>query len=237
MPGYYSLHHADTPRSQCDNAIGQNATRMTASALRIETYMGGHIVPLLPALADLRTEVFREWPYLYDGDAAYERKYLSVYVGNPRAMVAIAFDEDKVVGASTCLPMIDAAPEIRTPLEALGLDPLRYFYFAESVLQRGYRGLGLGVKFFAAREAHVLADAVCDHAIFYAVQRSNNHPRRSMQVRSLDGFWHHRGYRPLADLICKMQWREVGMEAETTHTLDAWVKRLKDAPGLGGVAG
>jgi GNAT superfamily N-acetyltransferase len=206
---------------------------MTAPGTRIETYIGSQIAPLLSALADLRTEVFREWPYLYDGDAAYERDYLKVYSRNARAMLAIAFDGDKVIGASTCLPMIDAAPNIRVPLEALGLGPGRFFYFGESVLLRAYRGQGLGVKFFAAREAHAIADGVCDHAIFYAVRRAHDHPSRPPHAQPLDSFWHHRGYRPFPGLSCQMQWKEVGMAAETTHTLDAWAKKLKNAQELG----
>ena len=193
-------------------------------------YTGPGVASLLPALANLRTEVFRDWPYLYDGDVVYEQEYLSVYAANPRAMLAVAFDGDNIIGASTCLPMIDAAPEIRTPLEAQGLDPNRYFYFGESVLLAAYRGHGLGVKFFAAREAHAVADAVCDHALFYAVRRAADHPTRPPDAKPLDDFWRNRGYSPVPGLNCQMSWREIGMASETTHTLNAWSKPLQRAP-------
>jgi hypothetical protein len=145
-------------------------------------------------------------------------------------MLSVAFDDDTIIGASTCLPMVDAAPEIRAPLEAKGLDPNQYFYFGESVLLNAYRGLGLGVKFFAAREAHALKDAVCDHALFYAVRRAVDHPSRPREAKALDEFWRKRGYCPVPGLYCQMSWREVGMASEITHTLDAWCKPLKPTP-------
>ena len=228
MPGLavslavHAFHHRILPP--------HGATIVTASALRIATFTGDAITALLPALADLRVEVFRDWPYLYDGDPAYERDYLSVYATEPRAMLAVAFDDDKIIGASTCLPMTGAAPEIRAPLAAQGLTPDGYFYFGESILLATYRGRGLGVKFFAAREAHALSDGVCGHALFYAVRRAVDHPARPVNARSLDSFWRKRGYRPAPGLSCQMSWREIGMTAEIIHTLDAWCKPLKAAP-------
>jgi len=39
----------------------------------------------LNAIARLRIDVFREYPYLYDGDMDYERRYMASYQGNARA--------------------------------------------------------------------------------------------------------------------------------------------------------
>ncbi len=203
---------------------------MTTAGVRLEIFTGSGMARLLPALADLRTEVFRDWPYLYDGDPAYEQEYLKVYADNDRAMLALAFDNDKIIGASTCLPMIGAAPEIRAPLEAKGLDPNQYFYFGESVLLRAYRGHGLGVRFFNAREAHAIADNVCDNALFYAVRREPGHAARPVDAKPLDTFWRNRGFRPLPGVSCDMSWRELGMTSQISHTLDAWCKPLRRLP-------
>jgi GNAT superfamily N-acetyltransferase len=187
---------------------------------------GAAVQALIPALANLRNTVFRDWPYLYDGDEDYERRYLQVYVDSPRAMIAVATDGDDVVGASTCLPMIDAGAEMREPLRAAGFDPARFFYFGESLLLPSHRGRGIGVEFFKAREAHAVADGVCDHALFYAVRRPADHPLRPADATSLHEFWHHRGYAPLAGVCCQMEWNQVG-EGEVMNTLDAWMKRLR----------
>ena len=198
--------------------------------LRIETRIAGQITPLLAELAALRTRVFREWPYLYDGDESYESDYLKSYARSARAMLAVAYDGDTVIGASTCMPMTDASADVQAPLAAFGLDPRNFFYFGESVLLPAYRGHGLGVRFFAAREAHARADAACDHALFYAVRRAPDHPARPVNATSLEAFWSHRGFGRMPGLSCTMRWKELGMPTETTNTLDAWIKKLQAAP-------
>src|SRR5208283_1591193 len=119
------------------DAAGLSVHWPPAMPLRIETLTGDALRPVLPALARLRTEVFRQWPYCYDGAAADEQAYLGRYVRSPRAAIVLAWDGDAPVGASTCLPLEDEIEDIRAPFAARGLDPSRFFYFGECVLLRG----------------------------------------------------------------------------------------------------
>ena len=43
-------------------------------------------------LAALRMTVFADWPYLYDGDAAYEEGYLAEFIAAPGSVLAAALD-------------------------------------------------------------------------------------------------------------------------------------------------
>ena len=83
----------------------------------IRSFAGVEIAPHLPALAELRMRVFRDWPYLYDGDAQYEERYLRSYRDSWRSVVVLAFDGGRVVGASTGLPLSDETDEIRAAFE------------------------------------------------------------------------------------------------------------------------
>jgi predicted GNAT superfamily acetyltransferase len=65
-------------------------------------------------LARLRVTVFRDWPYLYDGDAAYERGYLARYARGDSIVVA-AFDGDRMVGAATGMPLTTMPTISRRP--------------------------------------------------------------------------------------------------------------------------
>jgi GNAT superfamily N-acetyltransferase len=147
-------------------------------------------------------------------------------------MLAVAYDGASVVGASTCMPLADAAAEIRYPVAARGWDPAAFFYFGESVLLPAYRGRGIGVAFFAAREAHAIADGSCDYALFYAVRRAPDHPARPADAASLEPFWQRRGFSPIPGLSCQMEWKEVTGPAPVMNTLDAWCKPLRQAPRL-----
>ncbi len=191
--------------------------------MRVATLTGDAIRPHMPDIAALRITVFREWPYLYEGDAAYESRYLARYSG-PRAAVIAAFDEDRVVGAATCLPVDDAGDSVRQGFADAGIDTAGYFYFGESVLLPEYRGRGIGVAFFKAREAQA---AGYRSAAFCAVARAADDPRRPADYRPLHDFWHRRGYREQPGLACEMTWRDVGDDAPTPHRLDFWSKALQ----------
>ena len=73
--------------------------------IRIERVRGRAIADRLEDLARLRIAVFREWPYLYDGDPGYEADYLRTYVDAAGSIAVLALDGDRVIGASTGLPL------------------------------------------------------------------------------------------------------------------------------------
>ena len=193
--------------------------------LRFATLAGPALHPLLPDLARLRIEVFREWPYLYEGDAAYEQGYLRAYADAPGAAVIVARDGEQVVGAATCEPMTQGHAPVRAAFEAAGLDPAQHCYFGESVLRRAYRGQGAGVRFFTEREAHARSLRL-RFAAFCAVVRDAADPRRPAGHVPLDAFWRKRGYTPRPDLTVSFDWKEVGATAETPHLLSFWIKDL-----------
>ncbi len=197
---------------------------------RIETVTGSQLTPHLGDLARLRITVFRAFPYLYEGDEAYEREYLATYAKTPGAAVILARDDERVIGAATCLPLAAETENVKTPFRARGLDPARFFYFGESVLLPHYRGQGIGVAFFAAREAHAMRVSDADFATFCAVIRPPDHQARPADHVPLDAFWRKRGYAPSPTLSCTMRWREVGAAAESEHRLGFWMKSLRGAP-------
>ncbi|EHM03346.1 acetyltransferase, GNAT family [Acetobacteraceae bacterium AT-5844] len=194
-------------------------------SLRFETLRGDALHPLLPALAKLRISVFRAWPYLYDGDEAYEARYLRTYADGKGAAAIIAFDGETAVGAATCEPMAETHAAVRDAFTAAGRNPAEYCYFGESVLLPAYRGQGAGVRFFELREAHARALAL-PRTAFCGVRRSDQDPRRPAGYTPLDAFWRNRGYAPCPGLTCTLDWREIGAENETPHILDFWERTL-----------
>jgi GNAT superfamily N-acetyltransferase len=203
--------------------VDQNETR-------IEVKRGAELQSVVQAVARLRTDVFRDWPYLYDGDPAYEERYLATYAESPRAAVVVARSDEAIVGASTCLPLVDETDNVKAPFVARGWDPARFFYYGESVLRREFRGRGIGVGFFTAREAHARAVSDCDFAVFCGVVRSPSHPGWPPDYLPLDGFWTRRGFTCRPDLVCRMAWKEVGADTESDHELMFWIKSLSGAP-------
>ncbi|SER75552.1 Acetyltransferase (GNAT) family protein [Tranquillimonas rosea] len=194
-------------------------------SLRFETLTGAEVERALDDLARLRIDVFRDWPYLYDGDLGYEREYMATYQNARDAILVGAFDGDRLVGAATGTPMEDHADDFAKPLEVTGLDVGSVFYCAESVLLPAYRGQGAGRAFFEAREEHARALGRT-HSMFCAVIRPENHPQRPTDYVPLDDFWRRRGYAPVDGAVATFAWRDVGDAQETDKPLQVWLKRL-----------
>lgn len=186
---------------------------------------GAALAGVLPALARLRIAVFRDFPYLYDGDAAYEADYLAGFAAAEGAVVVIARDGDAIVGAATAAPLAAQDEAWRAPLSAAGFDVARTFYFGESVLLERYRGQGIGHAFFDHREAQARAHDA-SHAAFCSVIRAEDHPARPHGHRPLDAFWRGRGYAPLNGVTAWFDWKTVGGSGEERHQLQYWTRAL-----------
>jgi GNAT superfamily N-acetyltransferase len=186
---------------------------------------GEALAAALPDVARLRIAVFRAYPYLYDGDAAYEEAYLQTYRESENAILVGAYHGEKLVGAATGTPMEDHAEDFAAAFAAHDLPLDQIFYCAESVLLPSYRGQGIGHAFFDAREAHARALGR-RYSAFCAVIRPEDHPLKPRGYRPLDGFWRKRGYAPLEGAMAHYDWRDLGEDAESTHALQIWMREL-----------
>lgn len=202
---------------------------LTDKGLRVERCTGSALERYIPELARLRIAVFREFPYLYDGDMGYEANYLRTYVQAPGSVIVLVFDGERVVGASTAVPLEYETEEVRRPFLAHGYDPREVFYLGESVLDPAYRGRGLGVRFFAEREAHARALGTYAWAAFCAVERAADDPRRPPDHVPLDAFWTKRGYTKHPELRTTFTWRDLGDTAQSPKPMVFWLKSLKAA--------
>lgn len=194
-------------------------------SLRLETLTGNELAQVIDRVAELRIRVFRDWPYLYDGDLAYERDYLRSYQTTPGAVVIAAWAGKELVGASTALPLSDADPDFATAFEGSAYRLSEIFYCAESVLLPEHRGQGAGHQFFDLREAHARTAGYA-YSAFCSVIRPCDHPARPDTYQSLDPFWQRRGYRPAENIVAKFSWRDVGAADESKKDLQFWIRKL-----------
>lgn len=203
---------------------------MPGGSARVERLTGDALSRALGDVARLRIAVFREWPYLYDGTLSYEQDYLAEFARAQDAIVVAALDGNRIVGAATAAPLEGHTAEFAPLLAGHGLNPDLVFYLGESVLLPHWRGQGLGHAFFDHREAHARSvrgkSGAFTHAAFCAVVRAPDDPRAPSAYRSLDAFWHKRGYAPAAGLIGSYRWKEIGEAEEREHPMQFWVKSL-----------
>lgn len=195
--------------------------------IRVESFVGSAARRFIPDLARLRTQVFRDFPYLYDGTADYEENYLRTYIQSPESVIVIAFDGETIVGAATALPLAHEPDYATAPFRARGYDLSKLFYCGESVLDRRYRGRGLGVAFFEHREAWARTLGRFTHSCFCGVVRPADHPRRPKDYVPLDAFWQKRGYRKVEGLTTEFTWRDLDEAEPTPKPMQFWMKELR----------
>lgn len=193
--------------------------------MRVAALSGPDLAAALDDVAGLRIAVFRDWPYLYDGDLNYERRYLQTYRDAANSVVIGAFDGPRLVGASTGAPLEDHADDFGAAFTDSGLALEDIFYCAESVLLPDYRGQGIGHRFFDLREAHA-RNLGRRHVAFCSVMRPPDHPLRPTGYIPLDAFWRRRGYERLAGAIARFRWKDRDQIAQTDHPLQVWIKTL-----------
>lgn len=194
--------------------------------ITVKSFSNSAVTPYFDDLARLRINVFRAFPYLYEGSEEYERKYLSTYARSAGAVFVLAFDGEKVVGASTGMPMAEETEEVKAPFVAAGYEPEKIFYFGESVLLPEYRGHGIGVRFFDEREAQArkLGLNICT---FCAVERPADHPRRPADYVPLNAFWNRRGYTHHPELRTTFTWQDLDEEEQSPKPLSFWIRELE----------
>lgn len=187
---------------------------------------GAEIATVSDNLAKLRITVFRAFPYLYEGSIDYEKEYLKVYSESENSFLFAVYDEQEMVGATTCIPLVDETPEVQEPFIKAGIDLESVFYFGESILLPEYRGLGLGHRFFDEREAHARSFPSCKITCFCSVARPENHPLKPVDYQPLDEFWSKRGYKKEFSLKSQFDWLDIGNSQSTQKDMIYWIKKV-----------
>lgn len=196
------------------------------SVIHIRSFRGKQAMEYIPDLARLRMEVFRDFPYLYDGNLAYERSYLERLIQCHDSILVVAFDRERVIGVSTGLPLVGETENIQQPWVDQGHDIRKIFYYGESVLQKEYRGRGIGVSFFEEREKWARALNSFQLLTFCAVVRAPDHPMRPANYLNLEAFWMKRGFSKTPNTLCQISWLDIGAKAESKKYLHFWTKPL-----------
>jgi len=194
--------------------------------LKIIRFKGPAVEKYVLQLAELRKQIFRDYPYLYEADDSdYEVNYLRTYIACPETALVLVFDGEQVVGASTAIPLEFETPEFQKPFLENKMNVKDIFYFGESVLLPQYRGLGIGKRFFAEREA-AAREYGCKITAFCAVERALTDPRRPPDYQPLDKFWQKLGYQKYPTLHTEYEWKEIGETIATPKPMVFWLKNL-----------
>lgn len=196
------------------------------AALTFRDLRGTDATPYIKELAELRISVFKDFPYLYKGTFDYESRYLNTYFSCPDALVVVCNDGDRIIGASTAIPLRYEPQSMQKPFLDAGIDPSKVMYFGESILLPQYRGRGIGKIFFHHRLQYAARQLGIEWASFCAVVRPDDHHRRPSDYRPLDALWQSFGFKKRDGMIGEMKWQDWDETQESKKVMQFWLRPI-----------
>jgi len=182
---------------------------------------GAQVQDYLDQLAGLRPSIFREYPYLYDGQLDEERRYLSGYAG--KGQVLLALDAGRVVGAITGMPLAEESEPFVEPFRVAGLEPEQFYYIGELLLLPAYRNLGWGSRLLARLEQLVAQQGRYASCCLATVARPSNHPLQPVGFVPIERFCQRHGYALISGVAAQVSWQELDGQI-SPKKLDFWRK-------------
>ena len=199
--------------------------------MEFKVYKGTEIEAIFDALAELRIQVFGEFPYLYQGTKEFEFQYLNKYVESNCSFIYTIWDNQKLIGASSCIALSDEFEDVKDPFLKAGMDINSIIYFGESILLKTYRNQGFGKLFMEKRLEFASSFPWCKAVYFCSVERPENHPLKPIDYKNLHSFWRYQGFVP-TELSSFFEWKDIDQEIESSKKMNYWMKQIQQSATL-----
>lgn len=199
---------------------------MERSDVTTAMVQGDDVKSVIPAVAELRLTIFREYPYLYDGTLSDELEYLKRYATVKGGMVVCAMYEGRVVGAVTGIPLDAEDEAFLTPLRTAGEDVAGCYYVGEALLFPPWRDSGLGSRLLDTLVCEVESWGCYNRLVCATICRDPSDPRKPEAFIPIDGFCQRHGFILHPDLVASVSWREEG-GGVCPHDLVFWMRSLE----------
>lgn len=198
--------------------------------IHYDIYFGKDVIKFISQISKLRLEEFRNFPYLYFGDESYERDYFVGFTRDPQSCLAVAKENNEIVGIATAMPLCSEADILKETEELFqihGLNPRTFFYFGEFVVLPSFRGRGISTNL----ENTILQNAKqwgFRNSCLAVVSRDQNDVRKPNNYIASDRVWKKMGYKEI-NLSIKYSWPtqlESGKIENTINELIFWKKEI-----------
>lgn len=193
-------------------------------------YSGKEVISLIPIIAQMRIDEFKNYPYLYHGNLEYEKEYLRGFTLNAHSCLIVACEANKIIGLVTALPLKSGAAIVKDTEELFtraGLNSETFFYLGEFIIDKNFRGRGIASQL----EKQIITTAKkwqFSNVCLATVERRENDPRKPKNYISTDFIWTKLGYTQ-TNLATQYHWPMITDEneiQEQNNTLIFWTKVL-----------
>lgn len=196
--------------------------------IEIKVFKGIELQPYLQTIAHMRIKMFASFPYLYVGERLAEDQYLEGFLRCQNSLLVVAVVDGSLAGICLGTPLSSPAKilgEVPSIFTKEGLDPSRFFYVADVLVEPLYRGKRIAMRMLECIE-EVASNLGFDKFTFATVERDSNHPQQPADYVSNDHVWLRSGYRPM-EVKMMYPWKSLlddGSVRELDHLMKFWLK-------------
>ena len=151
--------------------------------MELQVVTGRQFKQHINTVANLRISIFKEYPYLYDGNMASEADYLNSYSVSKNSILIMVKDKEKIVGAVTGIPLFETDEMFLTPFVKHHFSIHSIFYLGEILLLKKYRGKGIGYKMYKMFEDLVRQNKQYEKIAIAEVLRNKNRSKKTRKLR------------------------------------------------------
>jgi GNAT superfamily N-acetyltransferase len=183
------------------------------------------ITEYIDTIAKLRIDIFKEFPYLYDGDLHYEQNYLKKFSHAKDAIAVILKADDEVVGVVTGLPLRYEEDAMQRPWKETNFNIDTIYYFSEILLYADYRNQGLGKELLNTAQEWIESARKYNFFTLATVDRDRSLAPDGYQPSN--NFWIDHGYNKLNDIVSHISWRDIHKDQEDAKPMLFWIKKIQ----------
>jgi len=194
-------------------------------SLTTKLLTGNEVEESLDSLATLRIEIFREFPYLYDGNRESELRYLKGYAQAAEACVLTVTAAGRLVGAATGMPLQHEQKELIDQFAATSYPLDSIYYVGELLFYPAYRNRGLGMKLLSMMEDKIRSLGSYRYLTCATVVRPDDHPHRPANYVPIGRFLNRTEFRAIPAATTSFTWLETD-GGSRDHPMQFWIKFL-----------
>ena len=200
----------------------------TPTPPEMKTLLGQEILSHIREISDITMNVFKEYPYLYEGTEQEQWEYVDKrYCKQPNSVVCMASREGRLVGVVMGVPMNQAPLKYQTPFLNQGIDLSKLFYIGEMTILQGHRQTGVRQKLCEELKSHILKKGFYECITFCEIVRPHDDPKRPKNYHDHDRAWESLGFVKDNTRKTVSAWNENGGTQEIDHTMVYWLLDLK----------
>lgn len=186
---------------------------------------GSELQAVIPFLVEQRITMFREYPYLYEGNKTEENEYAQWWAQLPDSAAAVAYYNGEIVGLLTGASFVQFDEHFAGSIALFNKNnqPAQdYYYCGEAFVLSEHRGKKISNVLFMLLEQHAQTLGYTKGCFITEIHA--HHPLKPKDYRPLNGASY--GYTK-TDLTFNFNWLTVqpdGSSRDQEHILTYWIK-------------